>query len=398
MRTYVQLLGRPGFAGLFFAQLVARAPVGIWSIGLLLYAQERTGSYAAAGVVTAMLTVGRALGTPAMSRAVDRWGPRRVLAIAALGSGLAASAVVAIDLSGESMPLAIVGYGSLTMLSGLLTPPIQPVVRALFPRLLPPGLLARAFSLDAAAQEVIFVLGPLAAFGIAAGVGPSWTVLAGVVLLVAGTGWILTVDGLDAVPRAAERARFGSVLARPVVLTGTLVCLLLVAANSAVEAGMVAAFGSGELTGGVLLAVYSATSMVGGLALARFTAGRWAQAGWLGVVALGLGLTAVSPQPGWLAVALGLAGVGVAPVFAAVAWQVSTGVPEQGATEAFGWVDSGAIAGASLGFAAAGIVIEAADASGALMLAAGLAGAACLLALAAGRTFTTARIASGATD
>jgi hypothetical protein len=396
MRRYAQLLARPGFAGIFLAQLLARSPVGIWSIGLLLYAEHRTGSYAAAGVVAAALTLGRALGTPLMSRAVDRWGPRPVLGASALGSGVAAVAVVLLDLSSHGAALAVIGYGLLTALCGLLTPPVQPVVRALFPRLLPQHDLARAFSLDAAAQEVIFVFGPLLAFGIAATAGPGWTILSGVILLWAGTGWILMTEGVDAVPRDGDTpARFGSVLGQPVILLGTAVCLLLVAANSAVEAAMVAAFGSDGFTGGILLAVYSATSMVGGLAFARFAGGRWAQAGWLGVVSAGLGLAVVSVQPGWLALALGLAGLGVAPVFAAVAWQVSARVADRAATEAYGWVDTGAIAGASLGFAMAGAVIETAAAPGALGLAAGLAVAACVVALVAARVLRTPSDADG---
>lgn len=384
MRRYLDLLSVCGFAGLFLAQLVARSPIGLWSIGLLLFTRDRVGSYAAAGLITAMLTVGRAVGTPVVSRAVGRWGPRRVLAASALGSAIAAAAVVIVDLSALPLPVMIAGYAVLTSLCGLFTPPVQPVVRALFPHLLPADALSRAYSLDAAAQEVIFVVGPLVAFGIAGVAGPAWTIVAGLVLLLGGIGWILTVDGLDAAPRRPVRARFGTVLVRPVVLAGAVVSLLLVAANSAVEAAVVAAFGSEGITGGLLLAVYSASSLVGGLVLVRWVGGRWAQAGWLAVVSAGLGLTVASLTPGWLAVALGLAGIGVAPVFAAVAWQVSRGVDDPARTEAFGWIDTGAIAGASLGFAAAGVVIDTAAATGGFVLAAGLAGAACLLALVAG--------------
>jgi len=243
------------------------------------------------------------------------------------------------------------------------------------------------------------VLGPLLAFAVATAAGPGWTIMLGVALLFAGTGWILTTAGLAQVPRTVERLRFGSVLARPVVLAGALVCLLLVAANSAVETAMVAAFGSGGVTGGVLLAVYSASSMVGGLAFARFTEGRWAQVGWLVMVAVGLGLAALSGQPWWLAVTLGVAGLGVAPVFAAVAWQVSTTIGgDQGATEAFGWVDTGAIAGASLGFAAAGAVIEGSAEPGGMLLAAVLAGLACVVAAVGTRALVVSGDGPTATD
>ncbi|MCW5951033.1 MAG: hypothetical protein KIT69_02075 [Propionibacteriaceae bacterium] len=372
MRRSLRLLARPGLAALLSAQLLARLPIGMWPIGILLHIQQRTGSYAAAGLVAALMTLGRAVGTPVASRLAGRWGPRRLLIVTTAGSGLAAAVLAGIDLTGLPLALAMLGYGTPALLSGLLTPPVQPIVRSAYPGVVEPAGLEHVFSLDAAAQEIIFVIGPVLAFGVAGWAGPAWTLLAGVAGQVAGTCWLLRSTALgDAVP-AAERGRAGRVLAMPAVLAGTLVGLLLVGASSAVEAAVTAVFGE-ALTAGLLLALYSVASLVGGLVFSHWTSGRFAQPGWMAVVGFGLLLAPLRPETWWLAVALMVAGLGVAPVFAAVAQRVSSRTTSAQATEAFGWVDSGAIVGASLGFGLAGTAIESGGAGAALWLAAGLA-------------------------
>lgn len=373
MRRSLQLLARPGLAMLLSAQLLARLPIGMWPIGILLHVQQRTGSYVAAGLVAALMTLGRAAGTPVASRLAGRWGARPLLVVTTAGSGLAAAVLAGLDLAGLPIALATLGYGVPALLSGLFTPPVQPIVRTAYPSVVEPAELEYAFSLDAAAQEIIFVVGPVLAFGVAGWAGPAWTLLAGVAGQTVGTFWLLRSGVLaDAAP-AAERGRAGRVLVLPAVLAGTLVGLLLVGANSAVEAAVTAVFGGEALTGGLLLALYSIASLIGGLAFSHWTSGRLAQTGWMAVVALGLLLAPWRPETWWLAVALVVAGLGVAPVFAAVAHRVSSRTTAAQATEAFGWVDSGAIVGASLGFGLAGPAIESGGAGAALWLAAGLA-------------------------
>lgn len=373
MRRSLQLLARPGLAMLLSAQLLARLPIGMWPIGILLHVQQRTGSYMAAGLVAALMTLGRAAGTPVASRLAGRWGARPLLIVTIAGSGLAAAALAGLDLAGLPIALATLGYGIPALLSGLFTPPVQPIVRTAYPRVVEPAELEYAFSLDAAAQEIIFVAGPVLAFGVAGWAGPAWTLLAGVAGQTVGTFWLLRSAVLAEAAPAIERGRAGRVLALPAVLAGTLVGLLLVGANSAVEAAVTAVFGGEALTGGLLLALYSIASLIGGLAFSHWTSGKLAQIGWMAVVALGLLLAPLRPETWWLAVALVVAGLGVAPVFAAVAHRVSSRTAAAQATEAFGWVDSGAIVGASLGFGLAGAAIESGGAGAALWLAAGLA-------------------------
>lgn len=373
VRDYLRILGTPEVGSLFLGQLLARMAIGIWPIAMLLQLQQSTGSYAVAGLVTGLMTLGRAAATPLLSRLVGSWGPPLVIGAAGLGSALAAAGLAYADLLQAPDGLVVVVSCVLGTLSGAFMPPVQPVVRSLYPGLLKPDQVSRMFALDAAAQEVIFVLGPILAFGLASAVSPRAAILAGCFATIAGSGWLVFLESLRRMPAAAGRVRLGRVLRHRVVVTGMLTGLLLVAANSAVEAGVVAVFGDHGLVGGLLLALYSVASLIGGLLFARWTSGRSAQARWMLLVAAGLALGPWWTHPGWLGLALFVAGLGVAPVFAAIASSVSGSIAAADSTEAFGWVDTGAIIGASAGFGVAGVVVEAGGGPAALWLAAGFA-------------------------
>ncbi|MDQ7993754.1 MAG: MFS transporter [Propionicimonas sp.] len=373
MRTYSRILATPGVAALFLAQLTARFAIGIWPVGILLHVEGWSASYAVAGLVVGLMTFGRALATPLLSRLVGRWGAAVVVGCAGGGSALAALGLVLADLLPTQPAVTIAISCVLGCLAGASMPPVQPVVRGIYPELVPPHHLARMFSLDAAAQEIIFVIGPLLAFAAASAFGSRAALLAGVLATIVGTAWLVAQPALRRPRSVSSSAGMGRVLLRRTVLVGTLTSLLLVAANSAVEAGVVGAFGEHGLTGGLLLAVYSLASLAGGLGFAHLTVGRRAAAAWMLLVAVGLSLGALWIAPGWLAVALVLAGLGVAPVFAAIASTVTARVPAGEATEAFGWVDTGAILGASAGFGLAGMLLDGGGPAAAFWLAAGLA-------------------------
>lgn len=380
MRTYLRILAVPGAAALFVAQLTARFAIGIWPIGILLHVEGWSGSYAVAGLVTGLLTLGRALATPLLSRLVRRWGAATVVGWAGAASALAGLGLGFVDLLPAPRTVIVVSSCILGGLAGAFMPPVQPVVRAIYPDVVRGQDVSRMFALDAAAQEVIFVVGPLLAFGTASALGPRAAVLAGVLATLLGSGWLVVQPTLRRRTPAVVAAGIGRVLRRRTVLVGMLTGLLLVAANSAVEAGVVGAFGEHGLTGGLLLGLYSVASLVGGLAFAQLTVGRRATAGWMLLVAAGLLLGPFWVVPGWLALALVVAGLGVAPVFAAIASAVSASIPAAEATEAFGWVDTGAIVGASAGFGLAGMLLDGGGPAAAFWLAAGFALAGCALA------------------
>src|SRR6188472_3819920 len=69
----------PGALRLFVLSLVARLPLTMLSIGLLVHAAHLTGSFGAAGIVTAAYGVALGVGGPFLGGVVDRRGQTLVL-------------------------------------------------------------------------------------------------------------------------------------------------------------------------------------------------------------------------------------------------------------------------------------------------------------------------------
>jgi MFS family permease len=74
MARYLRILRRRGAAAPFAAAVVARLPISMAPLGIVLLIQSVRGSYAIAGLVTAALALGGALAAPGWGRLLDRVG------------------------------------------------------------------------------------------------------------------------------------------------------------------------------------------------------------------------------------------------------------------------------------------------------------------------------------
>ncbi len=82
LARYRALFQRPYVRRLVLSGLLARLPMGMIGLALLLLVRENGGSYAAAGAVSGALFVATAVGAPIAGRLVDRRGQTRVLLLA----------------------------------------------------------------------------------------------------------------------------------------------------------------------------------------------------------------------------------------------------------------------------------------------------------------------------
>jgi MFS family permease len=166
------------------------------------------------------------------------------------------------------------------------------------------------------------------------------------------------------IPRS--RRKLGSVLTRGPVLLTTLVGFLLVGTCAATEAGVVATFGQGNSTSGVVLAIWAVASLLGGLLLGHLPVSPWALARRMLVVLAGSVLAAVAilvwagtTAEFWtLSGALLVAGLCIAPALAVMFAVVSSSVRFSDTAEAYGWVGTGQLIGAAAGSAVAGFLID----------------------------------------
>jgi MFS family permease len=368
------LLRTRGVARIIAAQLVARFPSGMLSLGLLFHVERRTGSYTAAGAVLAALSIGQALSGPATGRLMGRLGIRPVV----LGTAtLCAAAVAAIALA----DLPVVAIVGLALAAGLTFPPITAAVRTIYPKLVNSRMLAPLFSLDASLQELIWIGGPVAVTFVATAVSTELGLLLSVALLIGGGIWFAASPEVGRVRIPRSKRRFGAVLLKPQVLLVTGVGFLVIASCADVEASVAGAFGTGDPTSGVVLAIWSLASLVGGFALARLPMRSWSLTLRLLIVTVGVVITPFVSGFWGLSAALVVAGFGLAPALGVMSAIVSSSVRFSDTAEAYGWTNTGQLVGVALGAALAGALIDrsgaqAAFGSAAVLAALGLAAAA----------------------
>ena len=343
------------------------------SLAFLLHVEQQTGSYGAAGLVLAATSIGQAIAGPLTSRLMGRFGMRPVLIVTLV---ICAAAVVGIGV----LPLTVPLYMAVGLVAGLATPPVQPAVRTIYPKMVNSRQLTPLFSLDASAQEIIWVVGPVVTTFVATQVGTVWAILLAAVMMVGGGIWFISSPELGRVRIPRSKRRFGTVLGRPAVMLATIVGFLLIGACAALEAGVVAVFGHDGAEAGIVLAIFSVGSLAGGLFLGHVPIGPWSTARRLFIVFAGMALAAFVMDFWWLSVTLFVAGIGIAPALAVLFAIVSASVKFSDTAEAYGWVGTGQLIGAALGSAVAGFLIDAYTAQGAFWAAAGLA----LLSLIAG--------------
>ncbi|HRA76441.1 MAG TPA: MFS transporter [Propionicimonas sp.] len=368
MRDFAVLMRAPGLALIVATQLAARLPAGMYSLGVLMHVQQTQGSYTAAGLVLAAFSVGMAVAGPLVSRQLSRFGTLPVL-LGTLVISVTAFALLA------SLDLTLPWLMLLGAIGGAAMPPVIPTVRTLYPQLAPQHLLTALFSFDAALQEIIWVIGPVAITMLVAGLGSGPALLVVVAVQVVGGLMFILAPRVRSLRIPAASRRFGRVLSNPSVLLMSVTSLLMIGAFASMEAAVVASFGHGSVNAGLVLAVSSFGSLLGGLAAGNRPITRWSLALRMLIVVVGFSLAAFVSGFWALSAALFVAGFGIAPALAAVSSVIAGSVPFSDTAEAYGWIGTGQLLGASVGSALAGIAIDAAGGHGGILVSVGIAAA-----------------------
>jgi MFS family permease len=356
MRRYRDVIRTPGVLNVTASQLFARLPLGMLNLAILLHVQSVSGSYARAGAVVACVSVGEALAMPVTARLAGR-AMVATLVIAALANGAAMLALAFADAS--SVLLMTLG-----VLIGASVPPLMPVVRGLYPQLVTRDGVRVLFALDTTAQELIWVVGPVAATFLASALSTVIPLVAAAVITIVGTGWFL-LSARHLRPNATKSAAgFGRVMANRAVILAMVASLALVAAFMALEVGIVALLGRTGVTAGLAIAVASVGSLIGGLAFGHRRFGLAGLVTALATVAIGTAVFGIVDSLALQFCALFVSGLGFAPAMSALYIMVSREIADHAATEAFGWLNSAALVGGAAGTAIAGVAADAHGAKG----------------------------------
>jgi MFS family permease len=155
---YIRLLRHGPAVRPFGAAVVARLPISMAPLSMILLIQHVRGEYGIAGVVTGVYALGTAAGSPLWGRSMDRFGQLRVIAPTALASSALLATLAVITDRGAPNPALF----ACAALAGFCFPPVGPGMRAAWRTIFPdPASRRIGFALDASAIELIFVGGPL---------------------------------------------------------------------------------------------------------------------------------------------------------------------------------------------------------------------------------------------
>ncbi|MEV6114890.1 MFS transporter [Streptomyces sp. NPDC052109] len=356
--SYAAVLRLPHARRTFASALAARLSYATVSLAVLLSVTRATGSYAASGAVLSLFGAATVLLLPVRAALIDRYGARRALLPMALLHGVLLAVLAALTWRPGAPPAAIAGAA---VLPGLCAPPLGPTMRAAWAELAPePGMLARAYSLDAVAEELLHVSGPALVGALTGFAPPAAGILLSALLMVAGTCVFGTSPALPGPCPAAPGDRLGAV---PGLLAPVAVAAGVGLAVSGVEL-LVLAFATERAhdTAPVpwVLGALSAGSAVGGLLNGAL---RWrapARVRLRGLAAaLGLVVAAAGLAPGlWtLTAAMACAGAFIAPALT-TAYLLAEETAEEGPrTRAGAWVNAAVNAGMSGGTMVTGLLV-----------------------------------------
>ena len=361
--AYRTVLTHPGALLMSATGILARLPISMMTLGMVVLVSATTGSYGTAGAVTAAYTIGNAVVAIPHGRLADRYGQARVLLVDSVLFALATGLLIRSVLDHWGTPWPHV----FAALAGVALPQVGSLVRARWAHLLDdPRQLHTAFALESIGDEVVFVGGPTLVTFLSTLLAPQTGLL---VALVVGTlGPLLLAAQTGSQPSydagAGQHARGAMPWTRLGIIT-----VGAVAVGSLFGAMEVATVAFADDAGntsasGVILSALSLGSLIAGFLTGAI---HWRRShifrARVGTAGLTLGFL-ILPFAGslwWLGVLMFLAGSAIAPTLIAVMSFTEEIAPKARLTEAMGLLQSGLSAGIAPGAWAAGLV---ADASG----------------------------------
>ena len=361
LRPYRELLATPGGLRFSTSAFVARMPISMLGLGVVLLVVSETGRYGRAGALSATFALAEAAGAPLVSRLVDQRGQSTVLVPAVAVHHVALTAFIV--LASADGPL---WTQFLTAaVAGLTLPSMGSLVRARWGFVLGDDpRLHTAYAYESVLDELIFVVGPLLVTVIATTLAPQVALFVAAGLLVGGTAALLT-------HRASEPPVSGHGSDHPSALRDTglpvlmLVMVFVGGVFGAVEISTVAfadEHGHRALAG-PLLACYAAGSLTSGFVYGAVRGGYPPRRSLLVGAGVMTATVLLLPFVGsvWLlAVLLVLAGVGIAPTLISGFTLVEKAVPASAVTEGLTWATTGLVVGFSAATWLAGRLVDSA--------------------------------------
>ena len=348
LRPYRDLLVTPGGLRFSSAAFIARMPISMIGLGIVLLVVAKTDSYGRAGALSAAFALVNAGAAPVIARLVDRFGQRRVLLRAVPVHVVALCTFILLATRGAPTWAQVAAI----VVAALTGPSIGSVVRARWGYVLGDDpRLGTAYALESVLDELIFVVGPLIVTLLATLIAPQVGLLTAAALLLTGTFLLVSHRPSEPPPSAHDDDHPSALRSEGLPLL-MLIMVFVGGVFGAVEISAVAFADESGHRGlaGPLLACYALGSMLSGLFFGAIHS-RWpARHSLLVGAAVMTATVLVLPfvdATALLALFLVLAGSGIAPTLISAFSLVERAVPSAAVTEGLTWATTGLIVGFS---------------------------------------------------
>jgi len=360
LTSYRRVFAHPGAMAFSATALVARLPISMMTLGIVLLVSTLSGSYGLAGQVSAAYIIGNAVFAVPHGRLADRFGQGRVLYVDSVVFALTSGLMIVSITDDWALPLPHV----LAALAGAAIPQIGTMVRGRWAHLLQVDSERHtAFAVEGVADEIVFVSGPALVTFLSTVYAPQ----AGLVVAV-------VVGTIGSLGLAAQRRTEPPSHPRdPAVVRGPMpwgllvpIALAAIALGSLFGALEVASVAFADDAGrksvaGLMLGAFSLGSLLAGVAAGAmlWKSGPLERAR-VGMVVLAVGTVSLPFLPGLVivTVALFVTGLALAPTLIAVFSLIEASVPRARLNEAMGFVQTGMSAGIAPGAWLAGVVAD----------------------------------------
>jgi MFS family permease len=354
--SYARLFAITGSRSLTFWGFLARIPLGMITLSLLLIVRQHTGSLAQAALVSGANAVGAGVTGPVQGPLLDRFGISRVLAPLSL---LTSACLLATLWCTEhtALPLVVMASG----LAGFTRPQVTSCTRALWVRICDTETLRfTASALEGTAAPMFMLVGPLLVTGIASSFGTDAALMVAVAITLVGQLGLSVLPVSRRWQTTRDQRHRGSALKGSPPLRWLIIAIALSGvASGAVTLGLTAFAAEHHSANntGFLFAGLAAGGLAGGV----FYGGRhwpWSMhrqlAAALAMEAIGIAfLFAGTSLTGMAALAI-VAGLLAAPSTACAYHLASSLAPPGALSETFSWVATVGFLGSSLGQAGGG--------------------------------------------
>lgn len=358
---YSEIFRAPGAKSFSAAAFFARLPIAMAPIGIVAMLSQTRGEYWLAGAVSATFALANAVVSPQISRLVDRFGQRAVVAPATFVSVIAFAVLVI---------AANQGWPAWTLFASALLsaamPSIPAMVRARWTEIFRSRPeLNTAFAFESAADELVYIAGASLSVGLAVSLFPEAGMIVSTIFLALGTTAFLLQRSTEPAVRAfdSDVPQRSAIRLRAVQII-TLALIFVGATFATAEVSAVAITKQLGQPGAAsfVIGVYALGSFVVGLVIGALNPKLPLQRQLLIAVSI-LALTALpllvaGTSVALLAFAVFLSGVAISPTFITAFGLIERRVPETMLTEGVTWVMTGIGIGMALGAFASGWVVD----------------------------------------